>query len=225
MSSIGTLSEKSVHAQLKNLIADEKFQEIKCGRYVADIKIDNTIYEIQTQQFKKLIPKLEYYISCGYNIVVVYPLIQQSYINYIDELNDIVDRRKSSYKRYIQDIFKELYWIKDYIVNEQIKLTIVALEVEEYKQLNGVSKYRATKIDKVPTKVVSSIDLCKIDDFYKFLPDTLPKEFDSNMYKKHTHSRSKYLGSGLKMLRELGIIQVVRKEGNKYIYSVRSKDE
>lgn len=206
---IGTLSEKSIHSEIKNYLEPNKeYQEVKVGNYIADIKRDNEIFEVQTQQFKNLISKLNYYIKNRYNITIVYPLIQEKYINWIDPIStEIVERRKSSYKRYIQDIFKELYWIKDYIVKEQIKLKIITLTAEEYKYLDGYgqnNKYKATKIDKVPSKIINEINIQSVNDFKIFLPDTLPKEFTSKDFQKYTRSRSKYLGSGLKILREIG---------------------
>lgn len=222
---IGTLSEKSIHSEIKNYLEPNKeYQEVKVGNYIADIKRDNEIFEVQTQQFKNLISKLNYYIKNGYNITIVYPLIQEKYINWIDPIStEIVERRKSSYKRYIQDIFKELYWIKDYIVKEQIKLKIITLTAEEYKYLDGYGqnqKYKATKIDKVPSKIINEINIQSVNDFKIFLPDTLPKEFTSKDFQKYTRSRSKYLGSGLKILREIGVIKVVRKQGNAYVYEI-----
>lgn len=225
MNQIGTLSEKSVHAELKNYLEPNKdFHEVKVGNYIADIKRDNEIFEVQTQQFKNLISKLNYYISKGYDVTVVYPLIREKYVNWVDPISsEIVERRKSSYKRYIQDIFKELYWIIDYIVKGKIKLKIVSLTAEEYKYLDGYghnSKKRATKIDKVPSKILSEVNIESIDDLIIFLPDTLPKEFTSKDFQKHTKSRNKYLGSGLKMLREAGIISIIGKKGNSYLYSI-----
>lgn len=222
---IGTLSEKSIHSEIKNYLEPNKeYQEVKVGNYIADIKRYNEIFEVQTQQFKNLISKLNYYIKNGYDITVVYPLVQEKYINWIDPIStEIVERRKSSYKRYIQDIFKELYWIKDYIVKEQIKLKIITLTAEEYKYLDGYgknNKYKATKIDKVPSKIINEINIQSVNDFKIFLPDTLPKEFTSKDFQKYTRSRSKYLGSGLKILREIGVIKVVRKQGNSYVYEI-----
>lgn len=222
---IGTLSEKSIHSEIKNYLEPNKeYQEVKVGNYIADIKRDNEIFEVQTQQFKNLISKLNYYIKNGYDITVVYPLVQEKYINWIDPIStEIVERRKSSYKKYIQDIFKELYWIKDYIANEQIKLKIITLTAEEYKYLDGYGqnqKYKATKIDKVPSKIINEINIQSVNDFKIFLPDTLPKEFTSKDFQKYTRSRSKYLGSGLKILRKIGVIKVVRKQGNAYVYEI-----
>ena len=228
-SKIGTLSEKSVHSELKKYLeTNEEFHEVKVGNYIADIKRDNEIFEVQTQQFKNLISKLNYYISKGYNVTVVYPLIHEKYVNWVDPTSsEIVERRKSSYKRYIQDIFKELYCIIDYIVKGKVKLKIISLTAEEYKYLDGYGqnqKYKATKIDKVPSKILSEINIESVNDFKIFLPDTLPKEFTSKDFQKHTKSRDKYLGSGLKLLREIGVISIIGKKGNYYLYTVNKLD-
>ena len=56
---IGTLSEKTVHAILKNYYEpDEDRQEIPIEKYVADIYANGEIIEIQTRQFNKMRNKL-----------------------------------------------------------------------------------------------------------------------------------------------------------------------
>ena len=62
---IGTLSEKTVHAILKNYYEpDEDRQEIPIGNYVADIFAGGEIIEIQTRQFDKLRGKLSAFLPC-----------------------------------------------------------------------------------------------------------------------------------------------------------------
>lgn len=224
MNSIGTLSEKSIHSVIKDYICSDKSkQEVKVDNFIADIKIDNKIYEIQTQNFKKLINKIDHYLNKDIEVIIVYPLVKTKYINWIDKnTGDIVERRKTPHKGVIQDIFKELYWIIDYIGNKGFSLWIVEINAEEYKYLDGYGancKRRATKIDKVPTEVLNIIKIQTIEDLNKFIPKTLPEKFNSKDFLKHTKANKKWLGSGLKLLREKGIITVVGKQGNSYIYS------
>ena len=224
MNQIGTLSEKSVHSTIKDYIEPNKeYQEVKVGNYIADIKKNNLIYEIQTQQFKNLLGKINYYISCNYKTIIVYPITQNKYINWIEPSSmEIVERRKNPHKGVIQDMFKELYWIVDYLDNPLVELNIILLDVEEYKYLDGYgqnSKKRATKIDKVPTKVNEVVQIKSISDLNKFLPDTLPENFTSKDFIKHSKCNKRWAGSGLKMLRENNIIKIVRKIGNSFVYS------
>ena len=63
--SIGTLSEKTLHAVLKQYFdGDESHHEIKVGSYVADIVNEKGIIEIQTRNFNKLRNKLERFFGC-----------------------------------------------------------------------------------------------------------------------------------------------------------------
>lgn len=225
MNQIGTLSEKSIHSLIKDMIQpDKNFQEVKVGRYIADIKQGNNIIEIQTQQFKKLTGKLSYYIQCGYHTTVIYPVVENKYINWIDPSdNEIVERRKSPTKGVIQNIFKELYWIIDCLDNSLIDLQIVTLDAEEYKYLDGYgqnAKKRATKIDKVPTKINNVITIKSKSDLSVLIPTTLQnKSFTIKEFKKESKFSSSWASSGLKLLREHNIIHIVEKKGNAFIYS------
>ena len=84
---IGTLSEKTVHAILKNYIEpDEDYQEIPIENYVADIYRDGEIIEIQTRQFNKLRNKLTTFLSL-YPVTIVYPIPREKWVIWIDEEN------------------------------------------------------------------------------------------------------------------------------------------
>ena len=80
---IGTLSEKTVHSVLKYYLEpDTSFHEVKTGRYVADIRTPDGIYEIQTRQFNKLRNKLEAFLP-EYSVTVVYPIPHIKYLRWI----------------------------------------------------------------------------------------------------------------------------------------------
>lgn len=223
MNQIGTLSEKSIHSNIKDYLESNKeYQEVKVGNYIADIKKDNQIIEIQTKNFKNLVNKIEYYLRCKYSIKIVYPIIMERYTNWIDPIShEIIERRKNPVKGSIQDILLELYWVYKYLNNELFELAIILINAEEYKYLDGYglnNKNKATKIDKVPTKIIKEITIKSIKDLKILIPETLPKEFNSTDFIKHSKCRKKWIGSGIKLLRELDVITVVRKEGNSYIY-------
>lgn len=220
---IGTLSEKSVHAMLKDYLEPDKSKhEVKIGKYIADICNENGIIEIQTKQFKNLVNKLDFYTCNCINTKVVYPLIRTKYINWIDSDSlDVVDIRKSSHTGVIQDVFKELYWIYKYIENSSIELDIILVDANEYKILDGRGsnkKIKATKVDKVPTKVVDVVTFKSISDFSKFIPDTIDDVWTTKDFLKQTKCNKRWLGSGIKILRETGAIELVGKEGNSYLY-------
>ena len=110
---IGTLSEKTVHAILKNYYEpDEDRQEIPIENYVADIYSDGEIIEIQTRHFNKLRDKLQTFLSL-YPVTVVYPIPREKWLIWVDEESgELSKKRKSPAKGNPYVAFVEIYKIK-----------------------------------------------------------------------------------------------------------------
>ncbi len=71
---IGTLSEKTVHAVMKNYYApDTDMHEIPIENFVADIFTGQEIIEIQTRAFYKMRRKLDAFLPL-YPVTIVYPI-------------------------------------------------------------------------------------------------------------------------------------------------------
>ena len=86
---IGTLGERTLHSELKKMLApDESTHEIRVGRYVADIFDGTRIIEIQTRAFNKLRGKLSYFINeKNLPVTVVFPVAYTKYLNWVDPLS------------------------------------------------------------------------------------------------------------------------------------------
>ncbi|MDF2567294.1 MAG: hypothetical protein K0R90_750, partial [Oscillospiraceae bacterium] len=93
---IGTLSEKTLHAVLKQYF--EPFlanHETKIGSFVADIVGEDGIIEIQTCGFDKLRKKLDAFLPVC-KVTVVYPVTNIKWLSWIDErTGEITQKRKS----------------------------------------------------------------------------------------------------------------------------------
>ena len=77
---IGTLKEKTLHAVLKNFYEpDISCQEIKIGRFVADILHENQIIEIQTRSFNSMRKKLDNFLGL-YPVTIVYPIVYTTWL-------------------------------------------------------------------------------------------------------------------------------------------------
>ena len=82
---IGTLSEKTLHAVLKEYFEPfEDSHEVRIGGYVADIVDESGIIEIQTANLGKLRKKLEAFLKVC-DVTVVYPMIGLKYLRWLDE--------------------------------------------------------------------------------------------------------------------------------------------
>lgn len=215
---IGVLSEKTLHKTIKNVFEDNQmFQEIKIGNYFVDVCKDNQIIEVQTKQFNKIRDKLKYLISLNkYNINIVYPTFTNKIIYNINDNN--IDKGKKSPKKFkTPEIFHELYMIKDLLKYENITITVLLLEINEYRiSKNNRRGYEC--FDRVPTKLVDVISLNNKDDYLQLLPENLNEFFTSNEICKETKTNIKYVNKMLNVMRFLDVIEVVGKDGRKYVY-------
>ena len=84
---IGTLSEKTLHAVLKNYYEpDEDKHEVAIDGYYADIFNDSGIIEIQTRQLNKLRDKLTVFLE-EYHVTVVYPCAYNKWREAVEQIH------------------------------------------------------------------------------------------------------------------------------------------
>ncbi len=222
---IGTLSEKTVHAILKNYYEpDEDKQEIPIYNFVADIFSEGEIIEVQTRQFDRMREKLEAFLT-QYPVTIVYPIPRDKWIIWIDEESgELSRRRKSPAKGNPYTVFPELYKIKSFLKNPNLRLKLVLMDVEEYKLLNGWSKDRkkgSSRYDRIPTELVEEIEVSCPEDYMQFVPLELEDSFTSREFAKAAHIPVHLAQTVLNILHYMGTVERVGKKGNMYLYDVR----
>ena len=117
---IGTLSEKTIHAVIKEYIVPRpEYHEIKYKGFVADIMFENEIYEIQSRNFGLLKRKLEVFLVEN-QVTIILPIIKNKKIIWYDQNNNIIRKRVSPLKGNYYDAFEELYKIKKYLNKENL---------------------------------------------------------------------------------------------------------
>lgn len=221
---IGTLSEKTVHAVLKNYYApDEDTQEIPIENYVADIYADGEIIEIQTRNFNTMRNKLQAFLPL-YPVTIVYPVPNEKWIIWIDEESgELSQKRKSPVKGNIYSVFRELYRIKMFLKNPNLHLRVVLLNMEEYRLLNGWSRDKkkgSSRYDRIPTELVKEITIDCLQNYLQFLPYDLPDEFTTADFAKKVHITEALSRTALNILHYVGVAERVGKNGNSYVYRV-----
>lgn len=222
--SIGILSEKTVHAVLKNYYEpDEEHQEIPVEGLVADIYNNGNIIEIQTAQFNRLRDKLARFLPY-YEVTVVYPVPYNKWLIWIDEsTGECLPKRKSPKTGTHYQIFVELYRIKTFLKNEHIHFKIVMLDIEEYRLLNGWShnkKRGSSRYDRIPVKLASEYSIERIEDYMQFLPIDLPEEFTTSDLAKCARIPIGLARITLNVLTYTENVKRVGKTGNKILYRV-----
>ena len=221
---IGTLSEKTVHAILKNYYEpDEDKQEIPIENFVADIYADDEIIEIQTRQFNKMREKLKCFLPL-HPVTIVYPIPRQKWIIWIDEeTGSLSQKRKSPVKGNPYTVFPELYKIKPFLKDPNLRLKLVLLDMEEYKLLNGWSKDKkkgASRYDRIPTELVEEVEINCLKDYMQFVPYELESEFTSKEFAKAAHIPVPLAQNVLNILYHVGTVTRVGKKGQQYLYAV-----
>ena len=220
---IGTLSEKTVHAVLKNYYApDTDMHEIPIGNFVADIYTGKEIIEIQTRNFNTMRPKLKSFLE-EYPVTVVYPIPHRKWLSWIDEeTGECSPKRKSPLTGSAYMAFPELYKIKMFLKNRNLRLRFLLLDMEEYRLLNGWSsdkKKGSCRFDRIPTKLVDEIVIERIEDYVQFIPPQLTR-FTSAEFAKAAHIRRPLAQTTLNILYEVEAVVRVGKQGNNYLYEV-----
>lgn len=219
---IGTLKEKTLHSVVKSYIEpDEQKQEIKLGRYYVDILNETGITEVQTQNFNLLRKKLDTFLP-EHTVTIAYPMVATKWLFWIDEeTGEVSKKRKSPLKGTYYRCFHELYKIKQYLTDSNLKIRLMLINMEEYRLLNGWSsdkKRGSSRHDRVPTEVVEEYIIEKQEDYQKLIPLTLGKTFTSKDFAKETKLSPKLTQCGMNVLHYVGAIERIGKQGRAYLY-------
>lgn len=221
---IGTLSEKTVHAIVKNYCEpNEDCQEIPIENYVADIYSDGKIIEIQTRQFDKLRNKLTAFLPL-YPVTIVYPIPREKWLIWIDEeTGSLTKPRKSPLKGTPYAVFPELYKIKMFLKDPNIRIRLLLIDMEEYKLLNGWSRDKkrgACRYDRIPTELAEEIEINRPEDYMQFVPYELEEPFTVKDFSKAAHISAALGGTALNILHYMDTVKRVGKQGKAYLYEV-----
>ena len=224
---IGTLSEKTLHAILKNFYEpDEDKQEIPIDRFVADIFTGQEIIEIQTGQFNRMRDKLKCFLK-EYPVTIVYPVARERWLHWIDEETGEVSKgRKSPKKGNEYSAFVELYRIKTFLNDPNLKIKIILLDMDEYKILNGWGKQKknnASKYDRIPNRFVEEVTIECREDYLQFIPYVLAEPFTVKEYAKAVKVNDRIAGVALNLLNYMEVVHRVGKKGNAFLYETVEK--
>lgn len=221
---IGTLSEKMLHAVVKNYMEpDERYQEVPVEGYVADVFRENEVIEIQTAHFHLLRRKLDRYLP-HYKVTIVYPIPATKWINWVDpETGEVMNRRKSPKQGSPYQAFRELYRIKQYLAHPNLRMLFLFIDVEETRILNGWSNDRkkgAHRCDRIPVQLVDEMYFERVEDYRMLIPPEL-SSFTTKEYAKAAKIPLPHAQTGLKIFFDLALVERVGKKGNAYIYEVK----
>lgn len=221
---IGTLSEKTIHAVLKDYMDSNPFHQEQpfCG-YIADIYDGSAVVEIQTRGFDRLRPKLTAFLK-EVPVTIVHPVPDTKWLLWIDEeTGEVSPRRKSPKKGSIYSVVPELYKIKSYLKNPNLHFHFIFLDLEEYRLLNGWSRDRkrgSTRQERIPVSFNYEVTIDTAEDYRKFLPEKLPAQFTSKDYAKAAHIPLSTAQTALNILTYMETVERTGKKGNLIVYNL-----
>lgn len=220
--SIGILSEKLLHASVKNFYCDlEQYQEVRIGSHVADICRDGSIIEVQNGNFNKLREKLQDFLK-EYYVTVVYPLPASKILTWVNpESGEITSSRKSPKKGNPMDAIRELYRIRSFLSDPGLSIELLFIDMEEIRFQDGWSrdgKKGSHRMERIPRSISRITELHNSADYGKFLPQGLPETFTSSDFAKAWKTSRTRAGTALLILTEQNIVGRIGKKGNAILY-------
>ena len=213
--SIGTLSEKSLHAALKcYLEPDTAYHEIPVGKYIADIAKGNMITEIQTRALYRLASKLSTFLVEN-SVTLVYPIVQEKILVISDAQTGEITTRKSPKKQKEIEVLAELYGLREFLTHPRFRVKVILLTAEETRVKK---KSRVEKCDLLPKEILSEFILEMPTDYLRFLPQDLSEDFTSEALAKKMKIKLSTAQTALNLLTRLGILEKTGKNGRFITY-------
>jgi hypothetical protein len=220
---IGTLREKSLHSSLKDWYAQSGDHiEAEVDGFHIDIIRDDLLIEIQTTNFSSLRRKLKKLIE-NHPLRLVFPIAQEKWIIRLaaDGVTQI-GRRKSPKKGNLFHLFEELVSIPDLIRHPNFSLEVLLIQEEEVRCDDGTGSWRRKGlriVDHHLVKVLNSHIFRKPSDFIALIPPDLTDPFSTKELAKSIDQPRWIAQKMAYCLRNMGIIEIVGKNGNFLLYS------
>lgn len=225
---IGTLKEKRLHKVLKDYFdPDPSHQEIPHLGYIADIKNDTGIIEIQTGGLSPLFPKLGAFLPHN-TVYLVHPMIKEKTLAWIDpKTGQISPRRKSPLHETSFDGLLELYNIRSHLSSPNLKIRFVFIEIDEYRYRDGYAR-KGTKgshrYERIPIRLFDIVSIDSPADYLMFLPQELRggDPFTTKDYSGVMHIGQKASYYALTVMTHAGLLRKEGMRGRSHLYMMNS---
>ncbi len=226
---IGTYKESSLHMILKYFVsADGSNHEVDLLGHIADVFINDTVYEIQTGAFNRLKDKLAAFLP-EHKVVIIYPICTRKTVCRLDSVSgEIISKRVSPLKKKTCDVFGELVYIKDYLSHKNLSVYLFFYEGEQFKldeKSIKVGKKKTDKYDTVPNKYIGYETIEGVHDYLGFLPYGLNEEFTLKEFTELSGYRPMTASSILYCMYHSGALVRCGKRGRAYLYKKFNSDE
>ena len=221
-SHIGTLSERSLHAMLKEWLAQPGDElEKKVGRYVIDIVREDRLIEIQTRHFYAIKRKLANLID-EYLVTLVYPVVAKKWIVKLSPDGETqLNRRKSPQRGNVYSVFRELVGIPNLVSHPNLSVDVVFVYIDEVRVNDGQGSWHRKGWSIVDTRLLEvegQISLHTVGDWQALIPADLEDPFTTRDLSEAVGERIRLAQSMAYCLYQMGAVDRIGKQGNSYLY-------
>ncbi len=220
---IGSLNESTLHAAVKEWYArpGDRF-EVKVNGSIIDIVRGPLLVEIQTSNFSALGRKMEKLID-HHKIKVIYPIPRYKWITRVTEKGKILGKHRSPKIGNVLDVFDELLHIPELVNHPNFSLELLMVDVEEFRCPDGKGSWRRKGVsikDRRLSQVIESVELNRIQDFLRFIPDSLNSPFTNNDFSR-VAGVSVYQARRITYtMHHMGLLEVVGRDKRTLLYQV-----
>lgn len=214
-----------LHVSLQRYYAGEDGAiEAPLAGFRADVLRNGVVYEIQTGSFSSIRPKLEKLVP-KHPVVLVYPVPHEKRIVRIDPATGSeLSSRRSPKRRDLTEVFDDLLHLRKLLRHRNLSLEIALTVERELRCDDGRGSWRRRGVSVVGRELVAVLGTYRFErphDLLALLPDDLPAEFTVADLRHATGCRKPVAGRMAYALRQLGVIEVVGKRVNAYVYRRR----
>lgn len=219
---IGTLAEKSLHAALKEWLAQPgDQQEVRVDGFVIDIVRGENLIEIQTRHLGAIKRKLAHLLP-HHPVHLIHPIAAEKWIIRQTAGGQPISRRKSPKRGHLIDIFAELVRIPHLLPHPDLTVTVLLTQQEEIWRDDGQGSWRRKRWsvhDHHLLDVVTQHTFTTVNDWAALLPEELPQPFTNRELAAALACRQNLAQKMTYTLRHAGLIEAVGKKGNAWLYS------
>jgi hypothetical protein len=217
-------NESSLHSQVKEwyACAGDRF-EVEVDGFIVDIVRGDLLIEVQTGNFSSIREKLRSLVG-NHRVRLVYPVAERKWIARVDRLGgSVVSRRRSPKTGRLVDVFDELVSIPRLGGDGNFMLEVLLIEEEEVRCDDGRGSWRRRGVsirDHRLLRVVDSVLFSSRKDYLRFLPGGLVEPFTSRQLSEASGFSLRLARRVTYVLRRMGALRVVGKEGRAWRYAV-----
>jgi hypothetical protein len=226
MPRIGTLTEKSLHAALKQRFTRAgDLLETELDGYVIDILRADLCLEIQTRNLGSLRPKLYTLLANGHRVHLIHPIAAEKWIIRQTATGAEIRRRRSPKRGSWGDAFRELVRIPEILPHPRFTLELLLTAQDETWRDDGQGSWRRkgwSLADRRLLDVHASRTFASPADYLAILPPDLPCPFTNRQLAAAIKCLPGLAGKITYTLEKAGWLEPAGKTGNAKLFCQKS---